>query len=208
MTLHSTSQRLLTALFLGSCTWLVATSGQAQVSRPNGHEHYTAEIEPHLVVQWEDQPAWNDDGIGVGLRASIPVMQDGPVTSINNSLALGFGLDWAHFGNDCFGPGPNPGPGRNCSANDFWVPLVVQWNFFFSDLISAFPELGLGIHHTTWDGYYCTRNGNVNYFCGSGSDTGVDLVLWLGVRFHLSHSFAITLRLGTPSLLLGASFFL
>ena len=26
---------------------------------------------------------------------------DGPVTTINNSLAIGFGLDWAHFDDAC-----------------------------------------------------------------------------------------------------------
>jgi hypothetical protein len=207
MTLHCRFQRLLVALFVSSCTWLVATSGYAQIDRPNGHAHYAVEVEPHLVVQWSDQPAWNSDGIGVGLRGSIPVMQDGPVTTINNSLALGFGLDWAHLGSNCYGPGPNPGPARNCSANDFWVPLVVQWNFYFSDLISAFPELGLGIQHTSWDGAYCSRGGRT-VFCNGGGHTDVNLVLWLGVRFHLSRAFALTLRLGTPSLLLGASFFL
>ena len=40
------------------------------------------------------------------------------------------------------------------------------------------------------------------------NDTDVELVMWLGVRFQLQDTFALTLRLGTPSLLLGASFYL
>ena len=36
----------------------------------------------------------------------------------------------------------------------------------------------------------------------------VEFVLWLGVRFHLAREFALTVRLGTPSILIGASFFL
>jgi hypothetical protein len=204
------TQRSLTALLVGSLTWLAAAGAHAQIDHPRGHAHYTTELEPHLVVQWADQPVAASDGIGVGLRASIPVLQDGPVTTIDNSLAISLGLDWAHFGNSCayyYGyNGPLRLPQGDCSANDFWLPVTVQWNFFFSQLISAFPELGLGIHHWTWSVNALCANGNACRY--TGSDTGVDLALWLGVRFHLSKSFGLTLRVGTPSLNLGASFFL
>ena len=208
MTATTTYRYFLSASVLVLCTWLGAGRAQADIGNPGNHIKYSAEIEPHLVLQWSDEPTWNDEGVGLGLRASIPLMQNGPVTTINNSLAVGFGLDWAHFDDNCFGPGNN-NLARDCAANDFWIPVVVQWNFFFSDVVSAFPELGIGIQHTEFDGTWCVRNGN-NGFCenGGGSDTDVELVLWLGVRFHLSNAFAITLRLGTPSLLLGASFFL
>jgi hypothetical protein len=189
---------------------LLSAAASAQIDHPGGHPHYAAEIEPRLVVQWDDEPWWDDDGIGLGIRASIPVVQDGPVRTINNSLALSFGLDWAHFDDACWGPGPRPNViSDDCSANDFWLPFVVQWNFFFSDLISAFPELGLGLEYETWDGDLCGSGRNL-YVCGDGdsSDVDIELLLWLGVRFHVADSFAITLRLGTPSLTLGASFFL
>ncbi|MFI5307796.1 MAG: hypothetical protein ACHQ53_10610 [Polyangiales bacterium] len=194
----------------GTLALAAGASAQNRIDQPRGHDHYTAELEPHLVVQWADQWSAAGDGIGVGLRASIPVIEDGPVETINNSFALTFGLDWAHFGNQCYyyygynGPVRAGLPRGDCNGNDFWLPIAVQWNFYFSKLISAFPEVGLGIHHWTWDTNVACPNG---YAC-SGSDTGVDLVLWLGVRFHLAKSFALTLRLGTPSLLLGASFFL
>ena len=204
------SHRLSIALLAGLAVSAVAARADAQIDRPGAHIKYVAEVEPHLVIQWDDEPWWDDDGIGLGVRGTIPVIEDGPVKTINNSLGIGFGLDWAHFDDACWGPGPRPNVlNDDCSADDFWVPVVVQWNFFFSDLISAFPELGLGIQHTRWDGDWC-GNGRNLYVCGDGdsSDTDIELVLWLGVRFHLAESFALTLRLGTPSLLLGASFFL
>jgi hypothetical protein len=200
-------QRFLLGL-AASCVWLATGSARAQIGQPRSHINYALELEPHFVVQWDHEPAWASDGLGVGLRASIPLIQDGPVPSINNSFALSVGLDWAHFGDDCYGPGPGPGPRYFCGANDFWVPILVQWNFFFSSLISAFPELGLGLHHTRWDGNWCAQGPRLVYCGGPYSDTGVDFVLFLGVRFHLAKSFALTLRLGTPSLLLGASFFI
>jgi hypothetical protein len=205
-----TSSRFFRGFLFGLGILLYARAGAAQIDHPNSHVDYSAELEPHLVVQWEDEPVWGGDGIGVGLRGSFPVIKNGPVTTINNSLALGIGLDWAHFGDRCWGPN-GVRLVSDCSANDFWIPLVVQWNFFFSDFISAFPELGIGIQHTRWDGAWCVNNGN-RFICdnggGSGSRTDVDLVFWLGVRFHLAPRFALTLRLGTPSLLLGASFLL
>jgi len=134
------------------------------------------------------------------------VVDNGPVTTINNSLAIGVGFDWAHFDDPCNVANLRLGD-DDCSANDFWIPVVVQWNFFFSDLISAFPELGLAIQHSRWDIGVC-RVGNNWVYCDDRSDTDLELVLWLGIRFHVADNFAITLRLGTPSLLLGASFFL
>ncbi len=208
-------RNLNTVRFVGAVSWLLcglaflATSAahvaHAQIKSPGAHEHYAAELEPHLVYQWSDQPWWNDDGIGVGFRASIPVIQDGPVKTINNNLAISFGLDWAHFGN-C-------GPYNNdiCSANDFWVPIVVQWNFFLSDVVSVFPELGLAVQHSSlsWNGPVpggCQRVNGYNVCVGDSSHTDLQPVLWLGARFTLARSFALTVRLGTPSLLLGAAF--
>jgi hypothetical protein len=200
----SRSARFALAL-LGTLAFAAAAQAQNRIDQPHGHEHYSVELQPHLVVEWNDYWGFND-GIGLGMHASIPVMQDGPVETINNSLAITLGLDWAHFGG-CYwynGRGNTVYGNGNCSANDFLLPIALQWNFYFSKLISAFPELGLGIRHVSWDStVVCGAGGRC-----TGSDTGVDLVLWLGVRFHLARSFALTLKLGTPSLLLGASFFL
>ncbi|HMI92836.1 MAG TPA: hypothetical protein VK509_15785 [Polyangiales bacterium] len=195
-----------TACFLLVCCLLSAGAAQAQIKSPGAHESYSAELEPHLVVQWHDEPYWDDEGFGLGLRASFPVIDNGPITTINNSLAIGVGLDWAHFDDACDIYNINLND-DDCSANDFWVPVVLQWNFFFSKLVSAFPELGLAVQHSSWDVGIC-RRGNNNYYRCDDDDTDIELVLWLGVRFHVADNFAITLRLGTPSLLLGASFFL
>lgn len=191
--------KLSSFLFLTAAALTLTTTAQAQIDREGAHERYTVELEPHLVLQHTD-----NDGIGVGLRASFPIIDNGPVTTINNSLALGVGLDWSHWEDDCWGPADGF---DGCDGNDFWIPMVVQWNFFFSDLISAFPEIGIGLEYESWEGDY-------RDFCGrfdcddDDGDLDVELVLWLGVRFHLAREFALTVRLGTPSILIGASFFL
>jgi hypothetical protein len=212
--LHSLTRQLhdRTALLRTSC-WLaaagllfIASSASAQIRNPRSHAHYGVELEPHLVVQWADEPYWDDTGIGVGLRASIPVIPDGPINSINNSLAVGFGLDWAHF----------DGCGRFndvCDANDFWIPLVLQWNFYLTRAISLFGEFGLALQYSTldWDGPIpgnCGRINGVDICNDDVDDLDIELVLWLGARFALGDNVALTIRLGTPSLLFGVSFFL
>jgi hypothetical protein len=182
---------------------LAANAAAAQIERPGAHRSYSAEIEPHLVLQWADEPAWGDDGIGVGLRASIPLIDNGPIKTINNNMGIGFGLDWAHF-DDCWWYGPNRIRVNNaCDADDFWLPIVMQWNFFFSELISAYFEIGLGIQHSVWD-QLCNNN---TLQC-DGSDTDLELVAALGIRFHVADPLALTLRLGRPSVNFGVSFWL
>ncbi len=185
---------------------LASTPAQAQIRNVGDHPKYNVELEPHLVWQWANRWWWsNSDGVGLGLRASIPLMQNGPVTTINNNLAISFGLDWAHFDTNCDYGRWN---GYGCSGNDIWVPITAQWNFFLTDVVSLFPELGLAIDHSTvsWSGgpTGCVTVSGV-YVCNGGSHTGVDLVLWLGARFMVAKSVGITLRLGTPSLLAGVS---
>ena len=193
--------------WLLACALLLGTAGAARADIRSPQDHSSVEISPHLVLQWADEPGWDDDGIGLGLHAGIPVISRGPITTINNSLAIGVGIDWAHFDDSC-------GPwglrvNDDCSAEDFWIPITVQWNFYFSDLISAFPELGLAIEYETWDGVVCAPGNRNQYWCDDDeSDVDAELVLWLGVRFHLADAFALTLKIGRPSLLLGVSFFL
>jgi hypothetical protein len=192
-------------LTLTTIALLLGASGttQAQIKSPGSHARYGVELEPHLVFQWAGHEYWNEDGIGLGVRASIPVIQDGPVRTINNNFAITFGLDWSHV-DDC-------GPWNNdlCSSDEFWIPVAAQWNFFLTDSISLFPELGLAFQHSrvSLDGAIpgCGRN---DWCDGEDTDTDIELVLWLGARFGLSDDIALTLRLGTPSLLFGVSFLL
>jgi hypothetical protein len=166
------------------------------------------ELEPHFVLQWT-YTDWDNSGLGVGMRASIPVMDNGPITTINNNIAIGFGFDWAHVdGTGCnleFGYRIAPA-GWHCGGNHFWFPIVGQWNFFFTPVVSAFGELGLAIHHSSYEtgcsdpGLACNRFSNTY--------TEVTPAFTVGPRFTLSNTFALTLRIGIPYLTVGASFLL
>lgn len=186
---------------------------RSHIERPNDHVHYAVELEPHLQMQWTDLPYRTSVGFGLGGRASIPVLQQGPIPSINNNLAISFGFDWAHFsGCRPFEPG--------CSGDDFWFPVTVQWNFFLTPAWSVFPEVGFAIHHAAWGWDVDGPNGprgrgrndafvecSVTGFCTySDRATSLAFATWLGTRWSLSDSFSFVLRLGVPSFTAGVSF--
>jgi len=190
----------------------VPALASAQIKEPGNHANYSVELEPHLVVQWNDYAPCGNDAFGPGFRATIPFLQNGPIPKINNNMGIGFGLDWAHSGisNNCaayyYG---GRYYGNDFTADIFTVPVVVQWNFFLTRGISVFGEGGLTITHRRYDaGYYNTPA------CGNGfcpytfSDTGVDATFAAGGRFMVSDSVGFLLRLGFPYLSAGVSILL
>src|SRR4051812_3706379 len=83
-----------------ACAALVTKGARAEESiirRPGDHPAYSVEIEPHLLAAFLLTHAGAGDGYGLGGRFSIPLMKNGFISSINNSVAIGFGLDWAHY---------------------------------------------------------------------------------------------------------------
>lgn len=189
-----------------------ARPAAAQIKQPGSHTRYSFELEPHLTVEWAGGPDYfGDEGVGLGLRASIPLFHNGPIDSINNNMAITFGVDWVHFGYD---------RGRACrdfrgiycdqdfSANAFWLPVGLQWNFFVHKRISVFGEVGLAIVHENWAWSRPCGPGAGAPFCEyRESDTRLlNMVFYPGARFMLSDNIGLTLRLGYPHLTAGASF--
>jgi hypothetical protein len=83
--------------------FFVATNANARpvIKKPGAHPEYVVELEPHFLLDWADIPGPNGEGLGVGLRVSIPLFHNGPIDTINNNMAIGFGMDWAHRRRDC-----------------------------------------------------------------------------------------------------------
>lgn len=201
------SRLRLTATSTALATLLVASQAGAQIKQPGNHPEYDVELEPHALVMFDGQYQ-GDAGFGLGLRASIPVMQNGPIPKINNNFAIGFGLDWAHFSDDCWGrwgfrgARPNNWDGE-CTENDFILPAVAQWSFFFTPVVSAFGEAGLAFNYATatWE---CPNN-----LCEEDdSDLDLDPVFAVGGRFLFGSTAGLVVRLGWPYVSLGASILL
>jgi hypothetical protein len=198
----------LAALLASPGLLLLAASApaQAQIKQPGAHPDYSVELEPHVLAMFDGQRT-SDEGFGLGLRASIPVMHNGPVPKINNNLAIGFGLDWGHFSESCWGwwgrRGPRPNDWGDCSEDDFVLPAVAQWNFFFTPVVSAYTEFGLAFTYSTvhWE---CPDG-----FCqNEDSDLDLDPMFAVGGRFLFGETAGLIVRLGWPYVSIGASILL
>ena len=104
-------------------------SAQAEglIKRPGAHNRYSWELEPHLAFYWGSYGGFNNAEVGPGIRAAIPFMHNGPIDTINNNIAISFGLDTYFPASDVL----------------LSMPVAFQWNFYFTDIISVLGEVGL-----------------------------------------------------------------
>lgn len=170
------------------------------IKNPGDHPRYSVELEPHVVLGFIEPPGYaSGTGFGLGFRGSIPLVRNGFIPSINNSVAIGFGMDFVHYGRGdyCINGGEL---GANCQRrqlggfNEFFFPVVLQWNFFLSRSWSVFGEPGIGLNYHGWDAH-----------------RAVDLdpfIFYLGGRYHFSEHVTLTMRIGYPAFSVGASFLL
>jgi hypothetical protein len=200
------ARALLLTLSSVSVSLLVAARAHAQstIREPGQRPHYVFELEPHLLVTPFDAPDYpSDGGYGIGVRGTIEILPDGFIPKLNDSVGIGFGLDWVHYdlapyGGGCrrFEPTADNVPvcvdagGGGGSASYWYVPVVMQWNFWLHPRWSVFGEPGLAISH------------------GAAAGFSVAPDIAVGGRFHASDSVALTLRLGYPAVTFGVSFLL
>jgi hypothetical protein len=208
-TLHRHSSALI-AVSLTILATVTAVDARAEgiIKNPGDHPKYSVELEPHGLIDW-DNYWWGSTGFGLGMHAVIPFLDNGPVSTINNNMGIGFGLNWSHFsGNNCGffynGRGQPVFNGVACdvSANSLKFPVYVQWNFFFTKVVGVFAEAGFGIYHDWFSppggcpvGYSCNDTGAFPYFEGGG-------------RFLFGDTVGLLVRIGYPYLTIGASFLL
>lgn len=166
---------------------------------------YAVEIEPHLVVGSAPPGRGAGSGGGIGVRASMVLSSDGFIRGVNDSLAIGVGLDFGRYAgslaldgyrDQCLRFEPGPAGTSVCtevtsnggSYSYVFMPVVLQWNFWFTERFSAFGEPGLNLYHL----------GNVGF--------GASPALYVGGRFRLADRITLTARLGYPTFGLGVSF--
>jgi hypothetical protein len=187
---------LAAALCLG---W--SAEAAAQIKQPGAHARYSLELEPHLFIQHHRSWFGDDEGFGPGVRFSIPLVHNGPIPTINNNFGISVGLDWAMF-NDCDGRFTDD----DCDVDHVWIPVVFQWNFFFTRVVSVFGEVGPAIVYRS-----ISLDGGCPSFGGDCDDDDLELfepVFWGGGRFLFSDSVGLVVRLGTPAVTVGATFLL
>jgi hypothetical protein len=163
------------------------------IKRPGDHPSYSVELEPHLLLGWGGW-GYGGSGYGFGGRFGIPIVSNGFVPTINNSVAISFGMDFVHY--DCWYNG-------NCALNRLDFPVTMQWNFYVAHHWSVFGEPGLFIYH----GFVgdCPAG---PAFCNRPTETGISPAFFVGGRYHFSDTAALTMRIGYPTFAIGFSFFL
>jgi len=173
---------------------------QSIIKRPGAHPNYSFEAEPHLVLR--DNSHDDGTGIGPGFRGTVVVVDNGFIPKINNSIGIGFGLDWIAFGDEhCHGNTNDNNPDNdNChDPSQIVLPLVMQWNFWLHRKWSVFGEPGLAL---VWR--------EDDHDDDDDDDLDIDpFVFYAGGRFHFSDTVTLTMRLGFPvTLSVGVSFLL
>jgi len=199
--------RTTACILIAGAIALCAPTARAQstIRNPNPPK-YPVEIEPKLNFGPNDVYAYGGTAFGPGVRFSIPVMSPGFVKTINDSVAISFGLDLVHYsGYTYYANCGRFGCATYYDGPDFWAayfPVTMQWNFWLSDRWSVFGEPGLAFRHAFWGDAYCAPG----YYCGHRDDFLP--AFFLGGRFALSDRLALTMRLGYPMLFsIGLSIF-
>ena len=164
------------------------------IKQPGAHPAYNVEIEPHgLLDPWND--VYGNFGFGLGARFGIPIVANGFIPSINNSVAISFGADWVHYG--CYAGF------SGCSADYLEFPVTLQWNFYVSQHWSVFGEPGLYVYH----GFFNDDCNALGICVAHGTETSVLPAFFVGGRYHFSDTVALTMRVGFPYTSVGVSFF-
>lgn len=173
---------LTAAASLGVLALSSPAMAQNLIKSPTAHSQYSVELEPHLAFD-----ILGDDDFGLGARATFEIVDPGFVTSINNTVGIGVGLDWLD-GDRC--------RAGVCRDRDvLFIPIVMQWNFWFTPHWSAFGEPGLTLEFRDDDFV-------------DGDDTDIDVAFFVGGRYNFNDRIGLTLRLGRPMASFGVSFFL
>ena len=104
---------MLGVLVLASPAW----ADRGVIKFPGLHPDYVFEAEPHVLVE-----PFHEFHPGVGFRGTVELVDNGFISTINNTVGIGFGLDW--------------------TDKNLWIPVVMQWNFWLSENWSVFGEPG------------------------------------------------------------------
>jgi hypothetical protein len=199
--------RFLPVLLLCLCALALSRPAHAQstIKRPGARQAYVFEAEPHLNAGLFDPPGFGGGtGLGLGFRGTIELVKNGFIPKLNNSVGIGFGIDYLRYDGwqgprgvcQQFVPGPAGVPicVRTSSSIDhvnyFYLPVVMQWNFWLHDKWSVFGEPGLALYF---------QDGDLQF---------TPFVLYAGGRYHITDRITLTMRIGYPTFSLGVSFLL
>ncbi len=199
----------LLAIAFATCTVSYAGLSHAQsiIKQPGNHVLYSVDLEPHAVFGWDDT-YYGGSAFGLGMRATIPFLRNGPISTINNDMGIGFGLDWVTRGscNRGYGYGGPRDYYYDCSAYAIYLPVVLQWNFYITDIITVYGEPGFAIRYAHVSSNWPDPDGIVRDH-GYGYTDPI-FVMSGGAKFMFGRTVGLNVRAGYPYFTVGASILL
>ncbi len=143
----------------------MASADESTIKHPGAHSNYVFEAEPHALAA-----PFDDFRPGVGFRGTIEVVDNGFVTSINNTVGIGFGADWI--------------------KDRLRVPVVMQWNFWLTRHWSVFGEPG-GVLRFDYQGKDQRLRPELAFYAGGRYAFSDSVALTLRVGFPVA-SFGVS----------------
>ncbi len=145
------------------------------------------EPDNHLSqVETEIHAVLGINNLGAGIRINFPVLKQGFINDLNNSVAINLGADFLNW------------TASDYNVTGVVVPVMLQWNFYLTRDWSLFAEGGVAFQ---------------NWFSRRASGDDQTFFFWpgmsLGGRYYLNSANypALVMRIGYPSgLTLGISF--
>lgn len=138
--------------------------GLATGASPNRFANIRFEL--HATFVWYG-------GVGGGGRVEFPLARNGIIEGVDDELALSVGAELYFF----YAPG--------AVGIGVFPMLALQWNFYLSNVVSIFPELGLAfLFGPSRDRYW---------------GAFIAPYLGLGLRLHFTARNAVLFRVGWPA---------
>ncbi len=115
-----------------------STGGESVVRKPGGLMDASPQERPHMLSFFLELPYYGYGfGLGLGARYTLPIVKDGFIPTLNDSVELEFGLDtWFAFG----------------GWFNFAVPIEGRWTFHITPEFSAYGKVGVGLGGVVYTG--------------------------------------------------------
>lgn len=141
----------------------------------------------HLSLELHAGYVWWGEGLAAGARVGIPLVSGwlSRTHAIANTLSLTVGADFYFIREEVeqvYGPG-------------FGIPITLEWRIHFVPMISLFAEAGVNVFVPT----AVIADHRFEY-------PGAWFVGAIGIELHITRSFSLVGRLGTPYSTIGVAF--
>ncbi len=154
------------------------------VRRSGGLLDSSPQTRHHMLSFFAVLPWYYGFGVGLGVRYAIPIVPQGFIPKLNDSVELEFGADifTAYYYDYAYGP--NFGGGYSYTA--LAIPLEGRWTFHITDRFSAYGKAGVG---------WALGFGPYDRF-RPGYGGGLYLIFCPGVLFKVSDTIALRAEVG------------